>query len=56
MPAEVTDFYKGLQAQGAKKEEEFNALFATYEVWCDRYFLFPRDAGVYRSFAAVGLP
>lgn len=42
MPSDVAGFYKKLQAQGAKKEEEFDALFATYEVmhtsiFCDSY-------------------
>lgn len=32
VPADVRTFYKKLQEDGAKREEEYNALFATYEV------------------------
>lgn len=31
VPADVRTFYKKLQEDGAKREEEYNALFATYE-------------------------
>eukprot|EP00903_Cladosiphon_okamuranus_P006639 g6483.t1 len=31
VPSEVADLYKTVQAQGEKKEKDFNALFATYE-------------------------
>lgn len=32
VPSDVADFYEKLQAQGTRKETDFNALFATYEV------------------------
>jgi len=32
VPSEVADFYAAVTEKGAKKEQEFNALFATYEV------------------------
>ncbi len=32
VPSEVADFYSAVAERGAKKEQEFNALFATYEV------------------------